>query len=168
MPRLVAQVRWHSESIRFRTHKRCRTGASHFLKDAARRPTSTSSVTRHRQVTRHSPPLGRAPAWPMRTANISDPDRGIAVSFQVVPPCDSPLRIAKFTKPVGMAPARHMPTANISDPNRGIAVSFQVVPPCDSPMRIAKFTKPAAPPTTGKFRGRRDSGVDSGTATRPR
>ena len=69
---------------------------------------------------------------------------------------------------VGMAPAWHMPTANISDPDRGIAVSFQVVPPCDSPLRIAKFTKPAAPPTTGKFRGRRDSGVDSGTATRPR
>ena len=42
------------------------------------------------------------------------------------------------------------------------------VPSCDSPLRIAKFTKPAAPPTTGKFRGRRDSGVDSGTATRPR
>ena len=56
---------------------------------------------------------------------------------------------------VGMAPAWHMPTANISDPDRGIAVSFQVVPPCDSPLRIAKFSKPAAPPTTGKFRGRR-------------
>ena len=74
-----------------------------FSRDAPRRPTSTSSVTRHRQVTRHSPSLGRAPAWPMRMANISDLDRGIAVSFQVVPPCDSPLRIAEFSQACGAA-----------------------------------------------------------------
>jgi len=41
--------------------------------------------------------VGMASAWHMPTANTSDPDRGIAVSFQVVPPCDSALGIAKFS-----------------------------------------------------------------------
>ena len=89
MPRLVAQVRCHSESARFRTHERCRTGASHFVKDAPRRPPSTSAIT---QVTRHQLSLGMT----LATGHANSPyqchvtDYEIVASFQVVLSLRSP------------------------------------------------------------------------------